>query len=326
MRFDLTDGFPLVTTKKLHLRVDRPRAAVVPEGRDQHRLPEGQQGRHLGRVGRRGRRPRPGLRQAVAQLGRRRRRRDRPDPLGGRRDQAQSRFAPPDRQRLERRRPAEDGADALPHACSSSTWPTASSAASCTSARRHFPRRAVQHRQLRAADAHGRAGLRPGRRRFRAHASAMRTCTRNHFEQAREQLSRTPRALPTLRAQSGRDRPVRVPLRRHRASKATTRSRRSRRRWRCEPAIVPGRRARSQPRHRSRQRPAVAPARRPEALQGADARQAGADGAQDRRVAGACLAGPSQPGADALRPACRSTAWRPWRRSMRRWRKRARAS
>ncbi len=52
--------------------LDHPRAAVVPEGRHQHRLPEGQPGADLGRVGRRERRSRPGLRQAVAQLGHRR--------------------------------------------------------------------------------------------------------------------------------------------------------------------------------------------------------------------------------------------------------------
>ena len=82
MRFDLRDGIPAGHHQEAAPALDHPRAAVVPAGRDQHRLPEGQQGRHLGRVGRRQRRPRPGLRQAVATLDRRGRQRDRPDRAG----------------------------------------------------------------------------------------------------------------------------------------------------------------------------------------------------------------------------------------------------
>ena len=50
--------------------VDRARADLVPERRHQHRLSQGQRRFDLGRMGGRERRPRPGLRQAMALLGR----------------------------------------------------------------------------------------------------------------------------------------------------------------------------------------------------------------------------------------------------------------
>ena len=62
------------------------------------------------------RRPRPGLRRAVALVADARRRPHRPDRQRRRAAQDQPRFAPHHRQRLERRRPAEDGAAAVPRA------------------------------------------------------------------------------------------------------------------------------------------------------------------------------------------------------------------
>ncbi len=114
MRFDLNEGFPLVTTKKVHLKCIIVELLWFLTGSSEQQLAQGARRHHLGRMGARRRRPRPGLRRAVAQLAHARRRPHRPDPAGHRHAQDQPRLAPHHRQRLERGRARQDGADALP--------------------------------------------------------------------------------------------------------------------------------------------------------------------------------------------------------------------
>ena len=87
LRFDLADGFPLLTTKKLHLK------SIVHEllwflAGDTNIKYLNDHGVDLGRMGRRARRARPGLWPAVAILAGIRWRRHRPDRQRHRHDAA----------------------------------------------------------------------------------------------------------------------------------------------------------------------------------------------------------------------------------------------
>ena len=136
MRFDLADGFPLLTTEEGPPQVDHPRAALVPARRHEHRVPEGARRQDLGRVGRR--RPASSGRSTatVALLADGRRRRTSTSRARDRRDPRATRT----RAGLivsawnVGRHPA-DGARRRATCCSSSTSPTAGSRASSTSAR-----------------------------------------------------------------------------------------------------------------------------------------------------------------------------------------------
>ena len=149
MRFDLSEGFPLLTTKKSIPERRDPRIAVVPGGRYQYQVPRGQRRPYLGqrrfpllqrtlraprraarrpgyvpacgtgrcRIARRRvsvRRPEPCVRLSVAQLAQARRPLHRPDRAGSRTDTAQSRVAAHHRLGLECRRDRGHGIAALP--------------------------------------------------------------------------------------------------------------------------------------------------------------------------------------------------------------------
>jgi thymidylate synthase len=83
MRFDLHEGFPLVTTKKVFLKAIIVELLWFLQGDSQRQVAAGAWLHDLGRMGPRGRRPRPGLRRAVAQLAHAQRRPHRPDCRGG---------------------------------------------------------------------------------------------------------------------------------------------------------------------------------------------------------------------------------------------------
>ena len=238
MRFDLEQGFPLLTTKRVHTRSVIAELLWFISGAtnvkwlhengvtiwDEWADADGELGPIYGYQWR-----------------------SWPTPDGGHVDQlgqviaahpGQPRLPAAPGQRLERRRPGRHGAAAVPHAVPVlRARPEADTGAvlpALPALGRHLPRRAVQHRLVRAADPHGRPGLRPAARGLRAHA------------RRRPPLPQPPRPGPA--AADPRAAPAAAPGARTRRSRrsttspsttsrsrATTRTRASRPRSRSEP-------------------------------------------------------------------------------------------
>ncbi len=135
MRFDLARGLPAAHHQEAaHLRSIIGRAVVVPARRHQHQVPARAQRHHLGRVGRRRRRARPGLRPPVALLAHTRRPPHRPACRRHRVQSDKARLATPHRLGLERGQTWTRWRCRRATRCSSSTWPrptTVAPALSC---------------------------------------------------------------------------------------------------------------------------------------------------------------------------------------------------
>ena len=256
MRFDLREGFPLVTTKKVHFRSIALELLWFLRGESNANWLRERGVTHLGRMGQSRRRSRAGVRRAMAQLADARRRPHRPDRAGGQAAEERPRFAAHHRQRVERGRHSEDGAGAVPRLLpvlrgtrrsTRRTW--ASELPAVSTKRRCLSRRAVQHRELCAADAHAGAAVRPRRRRL--HLDRRRL---PHLQQpcragADAAGAAALRVSGAATASDGRRRSSTTRTRTSRSS-STRAIRPSRRRWRCDPL-------------RCRQRARALPSRQP---------------------------------------------------------------
>ena len=193
MRFDLARGLSAGHDQEAASEVDRPRTAVVPRGDTNVELSERARRHHLGRMGRRERRPRPGLRPAMALLaGAATAARSTRSPRSSSAIRTQSGFAPPDRHGLESGRHRPHGAAALPLPVPVLRRRGPAVLPALPAHGRHLSRRAVQHRLLRAADHDGGAGDRAASRA----SSCIRSATRISISTISSRRSCSCRAAP----------------------------------------------------------------------------------------------------------------------------------
>ena len=197
IRFDLSEGFPLVTTKRLHLKSivqeliwflngDANIAYLKANGvsiSDEWADSDGDLGPVYGKRWRAWEGADGRVYDQIA--------------LADRRDQAQPRFAAADRFGVEHRRHRADEAAALPLPVPVLRRQRQAVVPALPAFGRHFPRRAVRRRQLRAADPSRRARMGLGVGEL-VHTFSDAHLYLDHEMQAREQLSRAPRPLPRL--------------------------------------------------------------------------------------------------------------------------------
>ncbi len=138
--------------------VNHSRTAVVPAGRDQYRLPQAARCHHLGRMGGRKWQSGAGLWGTVALVGCPRRPFHRPNHKGRGGHSTQPQFTTTDRLGMESSRRRRDGAATVPRVVPVLCRRGKDLLPAVPTLMRHIPRRAVQHRQLRASDADGGAG------------------------------------------------------------------------------------------------------------------------------------------------------------------------